>query len=85
MIEQRPHSFVVEYNGLPLVFTKLDDGRGYSYQSPLSPTGRHHWIDTESGTRHKLAFDEQARATITGSLKNGDWHVVITDGVAKDT
>lgn len=88
MSDQRPQSFTVEYNAGTLTFERLPDGNGYGYRCPLHPDKPFHWIDTESGKMHALTFDEQGRATVKGSLGhasfNCSWHVVITDGIARD-
>lgn len=83
-------SFTVDYHGTPIEFTLLPDRQGYGYACPNRLT-RHasrayNWIDTTTGTRHKLSFEASGRATIVGSLlcRQCGWHVVITDGIAKD-
>lgn len=93
MVDQRPPSFFVSIkNGGTLIFHALMESghlKGYTYQHPPQPGQgkpcRYNWVDTESGARHKLTFNEQGQATIVGSLKcpqDCGWHVVITDGVA---
>lgn len=79
---ERPESFTVTHHGEPFVFTRLKDGQGYGYQYP--PGGAMHWIDTESGTRHRLSFDGEGRATIVGSLAHDGFHVVVENGVMRD-
>jgi len=82
---QRPESFAVDYHGQPFVFERLPDGRGYSYHWPLGPGHALHWIDTESGTRHKLSFDADGKASVVGSIAHeGGFHVVIEHGVMRD-
>lgn len=83
MSEQRPESFTVDYRGAPFTFTRLKDGQGYGYRWP--PEGAFHWIDTESGARHKLSFDASGRATIVGSIAHEDgFHVIVTEGAMRD-
>ena len=82
---QRPASFTVDYRGGQVVFSRLPDGQGYGYQRVEG--GPFHWIDTESGTRHKLSFNAEGKATVVGSLgpMNGDgFHTVIENGVMRD-
>ena len=53
----------------------------------MKPNGLVRWIDTESGTRHQLAFDADGEATVTGSLGSTDndgFHTVIEHGVMRD-
>lgn len=70
----RPETFTVLYHDKPVVFTYLDAGeqsRGYMFYCPKhNPRGDRafNWIDTESGTRHTLTFDEAGRATIRASI-----------------
>ena len=85
MSDQRPPSFTVTYRGESIEFTRI--AGGYIYQHPGAPHRGFSWIDTDSGTRHTLSFDEQGRATIRASLlcpQGCGWHVFITDGVATD-
>jgi hypothetical protein len=90
MSEQRPQSFTVDYNGTPLEFTRLPDKNGYYFMCPGTdrhPSRGQVWIDTDSGTKHTLTFDEQGRATIRNSIGcvyNCGFHVWVTDGVARD-
>ena len=88
---QRPAHFTVEYRGRPVVFTRIPEAKseppwtGYGYQRVEG--GAFYWIDTESGTKHKLSFDAEGRATVVGSLGSttGDgWHTVIENGVMRD-
>lgn len=93
MVNQRPIQFtVITKNGDTITFHALFDKgviTGYGYTHPALPhqtrSCKFNWIDTESGSRHKLTFNEQGQATFAGSLKCPQceqWHVVITDGVA---
>lgn len=86
----RPGHFTVEYNGSSIDFnliTEAGEPKGYLYRCPKGAHRAHNWIDTESGSRHTLSFDEQGRATIRASMlcsQGCGWHVFVTDGVAKD-
>lgn len=102
MSDQRPNKFTVRYHGHPITFKRItqehgDSGGegttvGYGYRCPIEEKAPHCWIDTESGTRHKLEFDADGLPTITGSLVhratgggcNCGWHVIVTKGVAED-
>ena len=99
MNESRPSSFTVEYNGSTIEFTRLEENGGYGFACPKCRALRgkqvlpFNWIDTDSGTRHGLSFDEQGRAMLKGSIlcrtrwKKGPecgWHVIIEHGVARD-
>lgn len=103
---ERPQSFTVRYHGQPIEFVRLTkewgatdrDGEvvGYGYRCPIESDRKRAmcWVDTESGQRHSIEFDEQGRATIHGSLihrlgQGGGgchcgWHVLITNGIAED-
>lgn len=82
--------FLVQYQGAIIEFTLLPDRNGYGYSCPgrlTKHTSRaFNWIDTESGTRHKLTIDQYGRATVVGSLlcRQCGWHVLIKDGIASD-
>lgn len=81
---QRPSGFTVSYRGGQAVFTLRADGQGYLY---TKSNGLTRWIETASGARHKLSFDEQGRATVIGSLGSDDndgFHTVIENGVMRD-
>jgi hypothetical protein len=92
-VNQRPPSFTVTYHGEPLEFTQINTGslKGYGYKCPgiaKHASRAYNWIDTETGDRHHLEFDEEGRATIRGSLLCGQgcgWHVIVEHGVARDT
>lgn len=84
-------AFTVDYRGEPVVFVRCD--RGWAYKCPAACCSAFHWIETESGTRHKITSTPGAPVTIVGSLGCAckkdtpaacRWHVVITNGIAKD-
>lgn len=86
--------FTVTYNGEPLIFKREPDGKGYYFICPGKCCGDNsvHWIDTESGTHHRITSALGEPVTIQGSLgcvcmRKGtkcSWHVHIKNGVAKD-
>jgi len=79
------HSFTVQYGETVLTFDPIE--QGYLYMCPQGGHRAYNWIDTESGTRHAISFDEQRRATIKGSLlcsQGCGWHVIIENGVCRD-
>ena len=107
MSEQRPQEWTADYNGTTIEFNRItkEHGdkklpgtiQGYAFFCPRCKKNdghfAHNWIDTGSGTRHGLEFDEQGRATLHGAIlcrtrwaggPECGWHVVITNGVAKD-
>lgn len=107
MSEQRPRDFTVTYNGKPLIFERVTKEHGskkkpgtiigYAFMCPRCAKNKGHfasnWIDTESGTRHGLEFDNEGRATLRGSIlcrtkwaggPECGWHVTITNGIATD-
>lgn len=87
--------FTVTYNGAPLIFKREPDNKGYYFLCPGGCCRSVHWIDTESGTHHRITSAPGDPVSILGSLgcvcvdhRNGGkkctWHVRINDGVAKD-
>lgn len=81
-------TFAVEYRGQPIVFVEMP-GQGWRYVCPLACCRAWHWIDTASGTRHRITSAEGAPVTIVGSLacpchRGCGWHVIVTDGVARN-
>jgi hypothetical protein len=85
-------AFTVIYKDEKIEFTPLyTDGflSGYAYIHPPRPgfVCKLNWVDTESGSRHKLKFNDKDEATIEGSLacpQGCGWHVIIKDGIAND-
>jgi hypothetical protein len=83
-------AFSVKYRDGSIDFFKVD--RGFGYRCPAGCCRAFHWIDTESGTRHRITSAVGEPVTIVASLgcpctSHGpkcSFHVVITDGVARD-
>ncbi len=81
-------SFTVEYQGNPVVFFAMPD-KGWRYLCPLRCCNAWHWIDTESGERHRIVSAAKEPISIVASLacpcyKGCTWHVMITNGIATD-
>lgn len=85
-------AFTVDYRGQSVPFFTVD-GQGFRYQCPAGCCRAWHWIETASGKRHRVTSAPGEPVTIVASLgcpcKKGSpsactWHVVITDGIAKD-
>lgn len=81
-------AFTVLYKGQQLHFYELP-GQGYCYKCPAGCCSAWHWIETASGSRHKITSPPGTPATIVASLacrcyKGCTWHVHITNGVARD-
>lgn len=89
--DAEPRTFTVDYEGHPVLFTEIV-GTGWRYRCPNACCKSWHWIDTESGTRHKITSAPGAPVTIVGSLwcpceRGGQrctWHVHVTNGLAKN-
>lgn len=83
-------TFTLDYKGQVVEFTRVDGG--YAHQCPAKCCRAFHWIETDSGTRHRITSAPGAPVTIVGSLwcpctpagTRCAWHVFITDGVARD-
>ena len=86
--EIREESFTVDYRGDPVVFFAMR-GQGWRYLCPAKCCRAWHWIDTASGTRHRITFAADHLTSIHASLKCScwkgcSWHVMIERGVARD-
>lgn len=87
--KSREESFSVLYRGDPVVFFSMP-GQGWRYQCPLKCCTSWHWIETESGQKHRIVSAAKDPISITASLKcpcrkGCTWHVNITNGVAVDS
>jgi hypothetical protein len=88
MTKVAEESFSVEYHGNPVIFFAMR-GKGWRYQCPLKCCNAWHWIETASGGRHRIVSAAKEPVSIVASLKcpcykGCTWHVVITDGIARD-
>lgn len=80
-------AFIIEYRNRTIEFFRLD-GQGYAYRCPRGCCRAWHWIDTETGKRHRITSKPGDPVTIVASLgcpcASCTFHVVVTDGVARD-
>lgn len=84
--------FTVQYHGAQLIFNREPAGKGYYFICPAGCCRTIHWIDTESGTHHRITSAVGEPVTILGSIgcvcvRHGTkcrWHVKVKNGVATD-
>lgn len=88
-----PDTLAVDYRNTMLVFTRMA-GVGWHFTCPGGCCRAQHWIDTDSGTMHRITSAPGEPVTIAGSLgcnckgkgtpEGCKWHVMIENGVARD-
>lgn len=77
-------TLAVTYRGEPMDFMRIEGG--WAYHCPLKCCRAYHWIDTDSGTRHRITSAPGQPVTIVASLQcpHCPWHVFVEKGVARD-